>query len=470
MTTPNTLWYGDNLNILRSLAPESVDLIYLDPPYNSKRDYNCTFGSVAQSKAFTDTWTWGKDDEDNLLHLEDHSPCVGRLLNALGAMLPKRGLYPYLVNMAVRLVEMHRVLKGTGSIYLHVDPTASHYLKLVMDQIFGGGNFRNEILWCYSGPARATRYYAKKHDAILFYTKSDDYTFNVQRTPYDPVTIARRRHAETSKGGIKFQGMSEEALDAGKALSNWWTDIPSGGQISRKELLGYPTQKPLALLERIIQASSNEGDVVLDPYMGSGTTIEAAARHGRKWIGIDVTHHAVATTSSRLKDCGLEISKDQIIGVPEDLASARQLKADNPRQFDAWCVLQCEAMPADDGDRIVGIRPFPSIKGRKEHTRRALYAATQGDPPTMADVKGALALMKSKGCEIGFLFCFEMPEDPAVLLAIRNLPAYADDIREIPKLQLITMRDLLHGCTAPNLTSEWRERRMRDLSKQMELV
>ena len=236
------------------------------------------------------------------------------------------------------------------------------------------------------------------------------------------------------------------------------------------ERTGYPTQKPLALLERIIQASSNEGDVVLDPYMGSGTTIEAAAKHGRKWIGIDVTHHAVATTSGRLKDCGLEVTKEQIIGVPEDLASARQLKADAPRQFDAWCVLQCEAMPADEGDRIVGIRTFPSIKGRKEHTRRALYAATQGDPPTMADLKNTLALMKSKGCEVGFLFCFEMPEDPAVLLAICNLPAYADDVREIPKLQLITMRDLLHGCTAPNLTSKWRERRMRDLSKQMELV
>ena len=168
----NKLWYGDNLNILRSLAPESVDLIYLDPPYNSKRDYNCTFGSVAQSKAFTDTWTWGKDDEDNLLHLEDHSPCVGRLLNALGGMLPKRGLYPYLVNMAVRLVEMHRVLKPTGSIYLHVDPTASHYLKLVMDQIFGGENFVNEIIWCLRHRRSFTLLLQQaKHDIILMYGK-----------------------------------------------------------------------------------------------------------------------------------------------------------------------------------------------------------------------------------------------------------------------------------------------------------
>ena len=147
----NQLWYGDNLNILRSLDAELVDLIYLDPPYNSKRDYNCTFGSVAQSKAFTDTWSWGADDEKALAFLDKHHPQVHCLLQSLGMLLPKRGLFPYLVNMAVRLVEMHRVLKPTGSLYLHVDPTASHYLKLVMDQIFGGGNFQNELIWHYCG-------------------------------------------------------------------------------------------------------------------------------------------------------------------------------------------------------------------------------------------------------------------------------------------------------------------------------
>jgi site-specific DNA-methyltransferase (adenine-specific) len=241
-------------------------------------------------------------------------------------------------------------------------------------------------------------------------------------------------------------------------------------QTGANERVGYPTQKPLALLDRIIQASSNEGDVVLDPYMGSGTTIEAAAAHGRKWVGIDVTHHAVATTVNRLKDCGLEVTKGQIIGVPEDLASARTLKEDNSRQFDAWCVLQCGALPADVDDRIVGIKSFASISKGKEHKRRVLYAATIGDPPTMADVKNTLALMKSKGCEVGKLFCFEMPEDPQVLLAISKAPAYADDMRQIPGLELITIRDLLAGCSAPNITSEYRERRMRDLSRQMELV
>ena len=461
------LWYGDNLNILRSMPPASVDLIYLDPPYNSKRDYNCSFGSVAQSKAFKDTWTWGPDDDENIEAVIERNPILGAFLLGLGDMLPKRGLYPYLVNMAVRLVEMHRVLKDTGSIYLHVDPTASHYLKLVMDQIFGGGNFRNEILWCYSGPANCTRYFPKKHDAILFYTKGEDYTFNVQRVPH--------KSGLHNKGTVFGRRAEDEASikakeDQGKLLENWWTDIPSGAHISKNERLGYPTQKPLALLERITLASSNEGDVVLDPYMGSGTTIEAAAKHGRKFIGIDVTHHAVATAVGRLEECGIHLDKHQIIGIPEDTASARKLKTDSPRQFDAWCVLQSGAQCHDDGDRIVGLRNFPSISKGKEHLRRAMYMATNDDPPTMADIKTAEARMKKLCAEVGFLFCFEMPEDPAVLQHVTKRAPFTDDLRSIPSLQLITMRDLIHGNSAANLISEWRQRRLRDLSRQMELV
>jgi site-specific DNA-methyltransferase (adenine-specific) len=462
----NKLWYGDNLNILRSMTAETVDLIYLDPPYNSKRDYNVTFGSVAQSKAFTDTWSWGNDDEANLDWLEENHPSLGRLLVALGALLPKRGLYPYLVNMAVRLVEMHRVLKPTGSIYLHVDPTASHYLKLVMDQIFGGSNFRNEIIWCYAGGGQSANDFPKKHDVILRYSKGKAYVFNKDavRVPYDSDYSAT---VFADGGSGRCQGKTYGPNEDGKVVEDWWRNIsrPYGA-----ERLGYPTQKPLALLERIILASSNEGDVVLDPYMGSGTTIEAAAKHGRNWIGIDVTHHAVATTVERLRSLGLSLRSDQIIGVPEDVASARQLKGDSPRQFDAWCVLQCQAMPQDDGERIVGLRHFPSISKGKEHLRRALYMATQADPPTMADLKVCAAKMQKYGCEIGFLYCFELPNDPAVLHFLQNQGQFHDDLRSIPSLQLITMRDLLHGNSAANLTSEWRQRRLRDLSNQLELV
>jgi site-specific DNA-methyltransferase (adenine-specific) len=441
------LIYGDNLNVLRHMESETIDLIYLDPPYNSKRDYNVTFGAVAQSKAFEDTWKWDVQDDIHLRELADINPNLSSLLLGLGAILPKRGLYPYLVNMAVRLVEMHRLLKPTGSIYLHVDPTASHYLKLVMDQVFGGGNFQNELIWTYGLGGSSKSCFSKKHDVILFYSKSKTWTFT---KPQVPAT------SQMLKGQMK-------------GCPDVFDDIPSLNNMA-SERLGYPTQKPLALLERIILASSNEGDVVLDPYMGSGTTIEAAAKHGRKWIGIDVTHHAVATTLARLQDCGLEVTKEQVVGVPEDVASARQLKDDSPRQFDAWCVLQCSAMPQDDGERIVGLRHFPSISKGSQHLRRALYMATQDDPPTMEDVKGCVAKMRRYGCELGFLYCFEMPKDPTVLHFLENQGQFHDDQRSIPSVQLITMRDLLHGNSAGNLTSEWRQRRLRDLSKQMELV
>ena len=464
----DSLFYGDNLNILRHMADGSVDLIYLDPPYNSKRDYNCSFGSVAQSKAFKDTWTWDEQDDIHIREIADRNPILGAFLLSLDGMLPKRGLYPYLVNMAVRLVEMHRVLKDTGSIYLHVDPTASHYLKLVMDQIFGGQNFQNEIVWSYKRwPSKQTRY-QRMHDVILFYSKSKEWTWNQQ---FDGLSESTRKafkgKAQVLKAGATKKVTGDQESQGMPMRDVWEVPFIAGASSER---LGYPTQKPLALLERIIQASSNEGDVVLDPYMGSGTTIEAAAKHGRKFIGIDVTHHAVATAVGRLEECGIHLDKHQIIGIPEDTASARKLKTDSPRQFDAWCVLQSGAQCHDDGDRIVGLRNFPSISKGKEHLRRAMYMATNDDPPTMADIKMAEARMKKLGCEIGFLFCFEMPEDPAVLQHVTKRAPYTDDLRSIPSLQLITMRDLIHGNSAANLISEWRQRRLRDLSRQMELV
>jgi site-specific DNA-methyltransferase (adenine-specific) len=370
--------------------------------------------------------------------------------------------------MAVRLVEMHRLLKPTGSIYLHVDPTASHYLKLVMDQVFGGGNFRNEIIWQYRTGGASKDRWAQKHDVVLFYGKSKHTSFNPQKDKC--YTRSKSRKAGIVNYGAGTAEFFEDEVGVYNMVNarDVW-DIPYINSQST-ERLGYPTQKPLALLERIILASSNEGDVVLDPYMGSGTTIEAAAKHGRQWIGIDVTHHAVATSLARLQDCGLEVTKEQVVGVPEDVASARQLKDDSPRQFDAWCVLQCSAMPQDDGERIVGLRHFPSISKGSQHLRRALYMATQDDPPTMEDVKGCVAKMRRYGCELGFLYCFEMPKDPTVLHFLENQGQFHDDQRSIPSVQLITMRDLLHGNSAGNLTSEWRQRRLRDLSKQMELV
>jgi site-specific DNA-methyltransferase (adenine-specific) len=210
----------------------------------------------------------------------------------------------YLTYMAQRVIEMHRILKDTGSIYLHCDPTASHYLKGLLDMIFGKNNFRNEIVWGYTGPSSAKKRFPAKHDIILCYTKTDNYVFNADdvRIPYDDATLKRRSYAETKKRGIAFQGKTIKEYENGKIPSDWWSDIPSGGQISSNERVGYPTQKPLALLHRIIKASSNEGDIVLDPFCGCATTCVAAQQLGRKWIGIDIAEQAVDILVERLSN------------------------------------------------------------------------------------------------------------------------------------------------------------------------
>ena len=401
----NQIHYGDNLQLLQRLEGNSVDLIYLDPPFNTGDTFSAKSGH-GSVKAYEDIFFWDDNDWDALYELSEDQPLHG-LLTALVNTLRNRSkedakLAAFLVFITRRLVELRRVLKPSGSIYLHLDHRTSHYVKLIMDQIFGADQCRNEILWCYSGPARATRYFAKKHDSILFYSKSDKYTFNVQRTPYDPLTIERRRHAETTKGGIKFQGMSEEALNAGKALSNWWDDIPSGGQISRNELVGYPTQKPLKLLERIIKASSNEGDIVLDPFMGSGTTLHAAASLGRQFVGFDQSMVAFSFCAERLRDAGIVA---QMNGVPTSIDAVTDLKAQSQREFEAWVAWQACSKPVDDKTkrRLVGVRGSTA------------YLATTDVPPTTRDVNALAQRMKQVKASKGVLVCFDDPTDPDVI-------------------------------------------------------
>jgi site-specific DNA-methyltransferase (adenine-specific) len=464
----NSLWYGDNIAILEVFPSNSVDLIYLDPPYNSKRDYNCTFGAEAQSRAFKDTWTWNKDADQAMTRLAETAPNVNTLLQSLGMLLPKHGLLPYLVNMAARLVEMHRVLKPTGSIYLHVDPTASHYLKLVIDQVFGGQNFRNEVIWCYTRMANSKqRHLSRLHDTIFWYTKSGEYTFepNRIREEYAASSKARAGYKKTNLGGGSPESGICELNEGGKFPQDW-IEIPL---LRGNERLGYDTQKPIALLERIILASSNEGDVVLDPYMGSGTTIEAAAKHGRQWIGIDITHHAVACVRNRLEACGITLEPDQIHGIPRDIASAKHLKQNDPRQFDAWCATECIASPQDDGDRIVGLRKFDFFKDREPCVGKALYMATNDDPPTIEDIRAAVCKMKQYKCDKAFLFCFEKPQDLATLRFLEDQGAFRDDFRETPVVELITIRELLNG-NGQKIYHDYRQRRLRDLSNQLELV
>lgn len=403
MTTRRTLHYGDNLDILRDMPAESVDLVYLDPPFNSNVDYNVIFrqhsdsqGSGAQIHAFEDTWQWGSEAAKALNDLVTVHGELAEYLDFTVRRLGHNSLSAYLVMMAPRLVELHRVLKPTGSLYLHCDPTASHYLKVLLDIVFGLANFRNEIIWKRSdakgdASGQGARHFGRVNDTLLFFAKSPSATFNPQFVPMDEAYVNRwYRHADpdgrrykldnlTGPGGAakgnpyyevmgvsRYWRYSRERMQAlvaegrviqtkpgnvpmlkryldesrGTPVTSNWTDI-SFIRGHAAERLGYPTQKPVALLERIIQASSNPGDVVLDPFCGCGTAIAAAEKLGRSWIGIDITHLAVGLIAARLKrDFDLDAQKDfDVIGTPKDVAGARALfeqERDGPYQFQFW--------------------------------------------------------------------------------------------------------------------------------------
>jgi site-specific DNA-methyltransferase (adenine-specific) len=315
----NTLYTHDNLYVLSGLNSESVDLIYLDPPFNSKRMYSAPVGSKAAGASFKDMWTWQDVDEYYLDSLADNFPALAKYIASVGAVHSKP-MMAYLTYMAQRIIEMHRTLKETGSLYLHCDPTASHCLKLLLDGVFGKNNFRNEIVWCYTGPSGTKKNFPAKHDTILRYSKSDAFVFNenVIRIPYKELHTDKGKKAKIWKneGKLQDETVRQQYIDKGKIPEDWWLDIPSGGHISPKERTGYPTQKPLALLHRIIKASSNDGDVVLDPFCGCATTCVAAQQLQRKWIGIDIEKQSVSILVERLSnDAGLFkdfVATDQI--------------------------------------------------------------------------------------------------------------------------------------------------------------
>lgn len=298
----STLYTQDNLYILNGLNSESVDLIYLDPPFNSKRTYSAPVGSKAAGSSFKDMWTWQDVNEGYLDRLINEKPELGEFINSI-EISHSKAMKAYVAYMAQRLFELHRILKNTGSIYLHCDQTASHYLKVLMDFVFGRKNFVNNINWCYNTQGKPTKGFAKKHDDILFYAKDkEDIFFN--RISIEPNDIGRYNKTEEGTGkkyqmdgkGYKYY------LEDGRYCPDYW-DIPALTNNS-KERTGYPTQKPLALLERIIKASSKEGDVVLDPFCGCATTCVAAQKLGRKWIGIDIEKQAVSILVERLEKDG----------------------------------------------------------------------------------------------------------------------------------------------------------------------
>ena len=297
-----TLFIADNLDIMRGMDDETVDLIYLDPPFNTKKNYKAPIGSPAEGAKFKDIWT----DEDIKFEwhgeIAEQNEELYQIIRASETVYD-RSMRIYLTAMAVRLFEMRRILKPTGSIYLHCDPTASHYLKLVMDSLFGKGNFRNEIVWCYRGGGVPKNDFAKKHGIILRYSKTKKVIFNVDdvRIPYSDSVLEspESRYDKSYRGNKVYSGYKPNEL--GKHPEDWWTIQPLMPS-DKKERTGYPTQKPLALLDRIIKASSNEGDMVLDPFCGCATACVAAEQLGRQWVGIDISPSAEVITKLRLEE------------------------------------------------------------------------------------------------------------------------------------------------------------------------
>ncbi len=373
----------------RKVDSESVDLCYIDPPFNSKRNYFQIYNNQggedrAQAQAFVDTWSWGDEAVDGLAYITDVDNLNNgklteqtvELIKGLEKVLKRGSLLAYLVHMTLRIVEIHRVLKPTGSFYLHCDPTASHYLKLVCDAVFcgQGGDFRNEVIWDYSFRLMdLNNFYNRKHDVIFFYSKTERNVFNMPKTEWtrEGIEASRKQKIHVDADGVEWIWMPggrgnsknkmrriDEIIEGGKAVSDVW-QIPIISS-SSKERMGYPTQKPEALIERIIKASSNEGDVVLDAYCGCGTTVAVAQRLGRQWIGIDITYQSISLILKRLQDKYLDgwpaIEADILLdGVPRDLASAVALanrKDDKTRkEFEKWAVLTYSANQARINDK-----------------------------------------------------------------------------------------------------------------------
>lgn len=428
-----TIYADDCLKVLNDqniLPSNSVDLIYLDPPFNSKSTYNLPFKgkykNVKPVKAFTDTWTWGDRQDEYLTELEegfsteklaDIVKLAQKIENQHTLRKVGASLSAYLINMTVRLIPMKRILKDTGSIYLHCGPTASHYLKLVLDAVFGGKCFQNEIIWYYRGAGVPKSDFARRHDVIFRYTKkADNYYFdpNPARQPYAAATVERFSHYI---GNVREgQNYGEQALHPeGKHPDDVFTDIQPIAP-SSKQRLGYPTQKPIELLQRIIEVSSKEGDLVLDPFCGCGTTVHAAEALKRNWIGIDISNFSAGLIRERLRRYFPALSCDDIEthGTPFDMASAKALAEKDKFEFEKWVcgAIGAHGMFHDPGDKgpdggVDGVIEFGLFKGLERKVGKA-YAIVQvkGGKVTPDAVRALGDTVRRFGAAAGILVCF----------------------------------------------------------------
>jgi len=498
----NTLYYGDNLDILKRYIPdESIDLVYLDPPFKSSQNYNILFkeknGSQAASqiRAFEDTWTWGQDDEAVYADLVTKDGKVADCLQAFRTFMGPCDMLAYLVMMAPRLAELRRVMKPSASIYLHCDPAASHYLKMLMDGIFKPTNFKNEVYWKRSTPhGTAKRKYGVSCDILLFYTKTDTYTWNTPTIGLRPGYISKyyscfdqkgRRFQPTSllghrgvnpeyewhgivkpwrypphrldelekngmiywpsKGGVpRFRRYLDE--NAGQPVLSLWDDIPPVNS-QAKERLGYPTQKPEALLERIIKASSNEGDLVLDPFCGCGTTIAAAQKSKRRWIGIDITYLAIALMKVRLADAFGDKVAYKVIGEPVSVPDAAALAESDPFQFQCWAVSLVVAHPVEQkkgADK--GIDGKIIFQGEKPGEFETVILSVKAGGIHRSHVHELRGVVEREKAAIGVLISMEDPtrqmKEEAVTAGFFESKTWG---KKYPKIQLLTIAELLAG-------------------------
>jgi DNA modification methylase len=454
----NKLYYGDNLEVLRKyIKDESIDLCYIDPPFNSKRNYNQIYNNLgkedqAQAQAFVDTWTW--DNHANEALEEIQSNYQGKftsqtidLIDGLTKVLGKGSLLAYLVSMTLRIVEIHRVLKSTGSFYLHCDPTASHYLKIVLDTVFcsQGGDFKNEIIWCYGSGGASKNHFSKKHDVILYYSKSsNNFIFNVDlvREPYSSPEKVEHKIIK----GKAYQRKHE----LGRIPFDWWT-IPILTNTA-KERLGYPTQKPEALLERIIKASSNKGDVILDAYCGCGTTIAVAERLERNWIGIDINYQSISLMLKRLEDSfGKNVlDKIELNGIPKDLESAKALatKPDDRtrKEFEKWAVLTYSnnrAVINDKKGADKGVDAIAYFQGDKDNREKIIFQVKSGNVKS-GDIRDLQGTMTLQGAALGIFITLKPPSKDMVQTA-KSAGIYRSPYRSqsVDKIEIVTVQEIL---------------------------
>ena len=486
----NTLYYGDNLDVMREhLADESVDLIYLDPPFNSNASYNILFkspagaGADASIEAFDDTWAWGPTASSALMDItQSGNHKLHVLMQAMKTAIGENAMMAYLAMMAVRLVELHRVLKPTGSLYLHCDPTASHYLKLVLDAVFGAEHYRSEIIWKRTSSHNSAKRWGPVHDTIFYYVKNESSVWNEVFESYDEKYLDRFYRFEDEKGRFRIGDLTGAGIrkgDSGKAWRDYdpttsgrhWA-IPTGairragingdfealspqdklerldeigliywppkglvpqfkrylesdrgapiqdmitdiGPISSQaaERLGYPTQKPRALLERIIAASSNPGDVVLDPFCGCGTAVDAAQKLGRQWIGIDVTHLAIGLIEKRMREGYGDDLTFETIGSPKDLASAQRLAVDDPHQFQHWITLKLGGYPwmggKKGGDK--GVDGYFYYIGESGATETGVISVKAGGNVNPNMVRDIGRVMARDGHKLGLFVTATLP-------------------------------------------------------------